>query len=411
MHRKAFRKVASEHQCSVDSSTITASGVRRSSLLPSIALVLPLMLCATQGTAQSIQWHVDNRFPLFKNPKHFPELAREWMDSGGAEGFVAKLNSRNSRHILPVGETWWNPNSGYFVREKLFYPTHDITIWLEPSRLTGTCSVAIDGREVGTGDCGKRFLTKVPEGTDFEIEVRAEDGTTLSAVKQKIDHELIIGIGDSFSSGEGNPDHPAELTTSPRLNALSRDWFLVPPDGRQRVTKQAEWWDHACHRSLLSWQSLAALDRAVRNPHLVVRYASFACSGAEIYDGFFRAQLDPPGQAAPGLHVGPRDGGSGYSMTIDASEGGLAALAEREQLPRKERLQRSQLNALIHLLCDGSLKPEVKTRYREPEVGLRSIHFGDFYYAPCDGPLRKPTALLLERFRLQRCCEVGHRPG
>lgn len=69
---------------------------------------------------------------------------------------------------------------------------------------------------------------------------------------------LIVSMGDSLASGEGNPDVPA----SP---------------GRP-----ARWRDGRCHRSANSGPALAAKAYEAASPYTSVTFLSMACSGAEI---------------------------------------------------------------------------------------------------------------------------------
>src|SRR5205085_11218236 len=59
----------------------------------------------------------------------------------------------------------------------------------------------------------------------------------------------------------------------------------------------ALWLNAACHRSLYSYQTRAALALAVQYPHIAVTYLPLACTGATIADGLFgsqRARECPP---------------------------------------------------------------------------------------------------------------------
>ena len=52
----------------------------------------------------------------------------------------------------------------------------------------------------------------------------------------------------------------------------------------------AQWFNAACHRSLYSYQTRAALALAVQYPHIAVTYLPLACSGATIADGLLGSQ-------------------------------------------------------------------------------------------------------------------------
>jgi hypothetical protein len=92
---------------------------------------------------------------------------------------------------------------------------------------------------------------------------------------------VIVAIGDSYFSGEGNPDVPQVLN----------------PDGS--VAQPAVWQDARCHRSALAGPSLAAAALQQARPDLRVRFASFACSGATVPVGLigpYAGAVPPPGQ-------------------------------------------------------------------------------------------------------------------
>ena len=54
--------------------------------------------------------------------------------------------------------------------------------------------------------------------------------------------------------------------------------------------QSAYWFNAACHRSLYSYQTRAALQLAVQYPHIAVTYLPLACTGATIDAGLFGSQ-------------------------------------------------------------------------------------------------------------------------
>jgi hypothetical protein len=82
---------------------------------------------------------------------------------------------------------------------------------------------------------------------------------------------LIVSIGDSYASGEGNPDIPQVMAEDPI--------FHVPLPW---VVREAQWEDERCHRSSLAGPAQAALQLERTDPHSSVTYISFACSGANV---------------------------------------------------------------------------------------------------------------------------------
>jgi len=133
----------------------------------------------------------------------------------------------------------------------------------------------------------------------------AFDGVSLSSTQAvRIRDILIVSMGDSLASGEGNPD------------VLGRYTYTV--NWRLQVTKHtivaARWKDQRCHRSANSGPARAAKAIEYADPHTSVTFVSVACSGAEIqhlvnarYAGsqpVGSSKLPPQSQAVADL-VGP----------------------------------------------------------------------------------------------------------
>ena len=72
-----------------------------------------------------------------------------------------------------------------------------------------------------------------------------------------------LALGDSYVSGEGNPDS----------NARYEDGLFV---------ERPRWSDKQCHRSRASWAMQAA--RRFEDSNTSVTFLSFACSGAVVDD-------------------------------------------------------------------------------------------------------------------------------
>lgn len=85
---------------------------------------------------------------------------------------------------------------------------------------------------------------------------------------------VIVVLGNSFASGEGNP-HRRPLFDTDDVTITSATKIKRPP----------VWWEPRCHRSLFSSAHLGAALAAQADPHLSVTLLSFACSGASILEG------------------------------------------------------------------------------------------------------------------------------
>lgn len=351
----------------------------------------------TRAAASDIVWEVDNRFPLFEKPDNFRAVLDVWKVNETASEFLSRQTAESLRKLLKIHETQWDKQTGTYRPEWLRIRRHSLLVTVTETAPEARCEWFINDEAKGIAPCSKQYLLEnaVDEKVLFSLKVVIDGQETMLPDQQKVESELILGFGDSFSSGEGNPDHAAILGKKSLLHGL--DWFIRDPS--QVVKADAQWWDNACHRSFLSWQALFALRRAVSDPHKVVRFVSFACSGAEIYDGFFRAQLDPPGpaQVRRGKGRGWRDGGAGYYATKDSDP--LKPIQEDRLLKlsgvRNPRLPYSQLNAAIRTLCKEKTTKTAPFTSRKPQSSYNKIHFGEVDVATCPELIEQPSMTLI----------------
>jgi len=100
---------------------------------------------------------------------------------------------------------------------------------------------------------------------------------------------LIVGFGDSFTSGEGNPERPAVFTGDPwmsdRFGGSDLPYRKPDPTSLRGTDTRAQWTDRWCHRSAYSWQIRSALYAALSNLHQSVTLLPYGCSGATILAG------------------------------------------------------------------------------------------------------------------------------
>lgn len=123
-----------------------------------------------------------------------------------------------------------------------------------------------DGAEVAGDACTveHRFAS---DGThDVTLRVLDSVGELVASFDRTIELRdlLIVSLGDSYGSGEGNPDVVQRF-----------DSFGFPAAG-------ADWVDDRCHRTPHAgpYQAAATLER--RDPHTSVTFLSFACSGSTL---------------------------------------------------------------------------------------------------------------------------------
>lgn len=367
-----------------------------------VAIAAIIMSPITSVYAGTIDWMVANGFQLFQRDEDFQALKTAWPKDATAEAFLATQDAEKLRELLPINRTWWDRDKGLYNKAGLFKPTHDVLVRYNGAPEGATCAWSLNGKSVGAPiPCSAQAeVRNVQENKPFDLSVSVDNGAPQILAGEEISTSLIVGLGDSFASGEGNPDFAAKTSSK----KLSLDWnhedpkWMFKPYGGGRYVANAQWWDETCHRSLLSWQSLYAMKKAVADPHLVVRFASFSCSGGEVYDGYFRAQLGPPGAGASTRVrvMKDRDGGNPTKKGSVHTEKGASETVDEPNPSTKRQLNKSQLNATIDLLCAGETRQGPSHFFRPQRAGLRdSPYYGTFKYDQCNGQMRKPDKILM----------------
>ncbi len=132
---------------------------------------------------------------------------------------------------------------------------------------------------------------------DVEFVVVGPDSDPMTSIEKTIGLRdlLIVALGDSYVSGEGNPDVPRlwAIPSSPdgrELLAEMRDGRILfgsldglwgDPPGHAASVDAPDRGDHdSAHRSTLAWPSLVALHLERSDDHTTVTYLSLAETGA-----------------------------------------------------------------------------------------------------------------------------------
>ena len=281
------------------------------------AIAAPTVTSASASPV--ITWHVDNPFRFFTDPsdaqvhratymsltqeeKQFPVLSAERaLQSRHDDGWAATMYKK----------TCWNPLTNKFecseYDDYMNPKGHSVTAELrgidEAANLTCTWLTAPRGGSATRGEaitqpCNEavEFDVPYPGGLGVKVEIGGRD---VAETDLKVHDILIAAMGDSFASGEGNPDVPvrfsrdrsADYSRPDEDGALTGyparigDWQKI--GDKTFISENARWLDQACHRSLYSNQTRAALELAVEDPHRAVTYAGVSCSGAEVTFGLF----------------------------------------------------------------------------------------------------------------------------
>jgi hypothetical protein len=305
------------------------------------------------------------------------------------------------RHYLPVCErkySWGSAKEDYVLPE-----AHTVAIHIAPEQLanvTGDCTWSWQPRKAGGKAETKKIackdkltIARVPYAQDraqsgVAVTVKLPDGRELADAEVAVEDLFIVALGDSFASGESNPDRPVqfsaarEMVYDPTLardqvaarapapgatpnyglasgddqfnpkvlprrymedEAQDRFYKLYSPEFAAAFDKAAaRWLSRDCHRSQYGYPFRVAIELALENRHRSVTLASLVCSGAAVLEGLL-VDMDPREGAAeiPGGKVraeldqlaelicrGPRSQSASYTVPV-YSYGGAQISAQR----------------------------------------------------------------------------------
>jgi hypothetical protein len=295
----------------------------RVTLLASVA-VLPATQAQTQSQQQlQFEWRVKDRFRLFDQANISAKAkANQLLDKigrsknsalhsfyldflnnlSGIDGASSHSASFRTSNYRPAGPKWPR-TSGRYQREYLYPDTYSIEVraTANPDGSAYVCRYAskFDVRE---GKCNEWVSLKIAGGkatsqaqwrvnTTIELSV---NGHPQGSLNVSFSDRLVVALGDSFISGEGNPDVPSVISNRASKLFSKASWGRDAKLGVD-VLSAAKWWDEPCHRSLLSWPVLASVTEAARNPHQAVTLVHLGCSGAVAADIYRHGEADLPG--------------------------------------------------------------------------------------------------------------------
>lgn len=278
---------------------------------------------AAPAGAMHISWEVRNRFRLFKEERDFVlhvEATKNQSILAAEQMLAIQSDGRGwARHMLSrlcidqAGRISQPCTRDNVAEDYLTPADHNVAV-----RLSGEvppasiCTWKFDAGgtpQESSFDCREPINIRVPYGQPTMVTVDVNAGPE---VPERITEEirvrdiLIAGLGDSIASGEGNPDRPVELSSGGFCfrNYLGGGEYFRPGRARFQGDKScgsgsgltpwqrfnAQWSNAACHRSLYSYQTRAALALAVKHPHIAVTYLPLACTGATIESGLLGSQ-------------------------------------------------------------------------------------------------------------------------
>jgi hypothetical protein len=265
-----------------------------------------------------IVWRVDNPFRFFTDPAD-TEVHRATYESLNEDErrnpVLTAERALSERHpdgwaATMVRKTCWTTSKNRFgcpeVADYIRPKAHKVRLDAKdiPDAETIDCTwltAPIGARQRGvavTKPCNASVELQIPYPGGAKVLLQV-GGEQVAEQTVKIQDLFIVGLGDSFGSGEGNPDVPVRLSPErtaeygDRSKEVKLDGYPARVGAWEKVgdakfiAENARWLDQACHRSLYSHQLRAALQLAVEDPHRAVTYAGVACSGAETTFGLF----------------------------------------------------------------------------------------------------------------------------
>jgi hypothetical protein len=391
--------------------------MRRHARAAAWAVSLFASLAASTSQAADLIWEVESPFRFFKPTRSFAlheaafNAARgdpsaplpadiiwrteralndpDCKDASTPDRCAATAGKRYQQSRLgwaaqTVGETCYESNgrpsrysalcerrySWGVAREDYVLPdAHTVTIRIAPEQLgsaNGDCIWSWQARKAAGKPESKRIacadkltIARVPYALDrtnsgVSVTVKLPDGREFAEPEVVVEDLFIVALGDSFASGESNPDQPVqfsaarEMVYEPALlraglssrapgkggaapkygiasrtpgNGTASSYGLTSSDDRYNPKvlprrfmddeaaerfyglgspefiaafekASARWLSRDCHRSQYGYPFRVAIELALENRHRAVTLATFTCSGAEVTEGLF-LDMDP----------------------------------------------------------------------------------------------------------------------
>jgi hypothetical protein len=290
------------------SATVATPATNPSETLPLPAEIAPPIA--------AIEWRVDNPFRFFKNASDTEVHRATWLALDAAKRatpILAAEQDLGQRHpdgwaATMIDDVCWNADRNrYECGDGVAYvspDSHKVRLKIagvEDPSVDCTWLSAPLGKSKDRGQsvrqkCSEEAVLGIPYPSGARVTVEI-GGREVARTDVQVTDLLIAAMGDSFGSGEGNPDVPVRFSPERTASYASKDETLAGLPARVGDWKRigdakfnkegARWLDTACHRSLYSHQLRAALQLAVEDPHRAVTFVGLSCSGAEVTWGLF----------------------------------------------------------------------------------------------------------------------------
>ena len=236
--------------------------------------------------------------------------------------------------------SWGSAKEDYILPD-----AHTVTVALSPEdAVDGECVWTWQAHKAGAKPESRKLacknkltIARVPFSFDraasgVSVAVKLPDGREITDPNVIVDDVFVVALGDSFASGEGNPDQPVTFSASREMvydPAMNREEHLaaIKPkvsqnyavanadegtnpkvlprrlledeekDQQYRTSSRefaaafeqrgARWFSADCHRSQYGYPFRVGIELTLENRHRSVTFVSLACSGAEVAEGLF----------------------------------------------------------------------------------------------------------------------------
>lgn len=267
----------------------------------------------------TINWRLENTFRFFKNATHTQRHRKTFVELEERMKRAPTISEVERELALQTaGRGWAEAMVDSAAQERCWW-RHDAKcdgyalpkghrVLVSAPRLTGNCQWLRDGAAVAglaSSPCAAEVAIDIPYPRGARVAAVSQGGPS-SEVDIKVRDLLIVSMGDSFASGEGNPDKPVRFTRGRVVNygaepTSMEGWSLAGYPAREGATTDqgtseqryasgsAGWLHRGCHRSLYSQHVRMALHVAISEPkqQRAVTYIGVACTGARIPYGLF----------------------------------------------------------------------------------------------------------------------------
>ena len=265
--------------------------------------------------APVIEWRLENTFRLFKRAEDTRKL-RDAFRALAAQSGRPPTVLEFEQHLAATtgGWGWSEALVGHVTQDACWYrrdaecsayarPTsHRVEVRL-PNH-TGLCAWRVGGAPVAATPtpCSTPVTVEIPYPAGADV-AAVVGGAPIATTRVEVKDRLIISLGDSFASGEGNPDRAVRFqrgrvvrygTTDPRLRGYPARVGEWRNTGDQVFTDGAAQWLHRpCHRSLYSAHARLALHLALAeaDERTSITFLSVACTAAEVENGLFMPHM------------------------------------------------------------------------------------------------------------------------